>query len=311
MRKFLQNILKFTVFSIIFYLVFLSIWSWLMPPFMAKNVRNCIGCYGHLNTRIKEIPEFNNVDILVLGSSHAYRGFDPRVFEKHGIQVFNLGSSAQTPIQTYVLLNQYLNELNPKLVILEVYAGTLGIDGVESSLDLAANNRIDQYYLSTLPYLKNLQTINSTIYGSFRQLFDLDRNFIEDSIQDESHYIRGGYVQTRFSENPLNEEKVKPWIINENQLTYLKKNIAFLKENNYQFIMVQAPISTKLFESKTNNSEIDQLYSSLGSYVSFQNKLILNDTLDFYDSNHLNQQAVERFNEYLIEYLINNSLLYD
>ena len=82
-------------------------------------------------------------DVLIVGSSHAYRGIDPRILERDGITAFNLGSSAQTPINTKVLLHQYLEQINPKLVVYEAYAGTLAIDGVESSLDILSNNKID------------------------------------------------------------------------------------------------------------------------------------------------------------------------
>ncbi|WP_235802667.1 SGNH/GDSL hydrolase family protein [Vaginella massiliensis] len=163
MKKFIQNLIKFTLFAILFYIVVLCLWSWMMPSFMAKNVRNCIGCYGHLNTRVKEIPNYKDIDLLILGSSHAYRGFDTRVFEKHGLQMFNLGSSAQTRIQANVLLNQYLDQLNPKLVVLESYDGALELDGVESALDLAANNKIDLNYIRTLAVIKNISVLNSTI----------------------------------------------------------------------------------------------------------------------------------------------------
>lgn len=309
MKKFIKTLLGFTLFGLLFYGVVLSIWSLVFPDFMAKNVRNCIGCYGHLNTRIKEIPHYQNVDLLILGSSHAYRGFDTRVFDKHGLTAFNLGSSSQSPIQTHVLLKQYLEDLTPKLVVLEVYAGTLGIDGVESSLDLAANNKMDGNYLKTLLDLKNIRSINSAIYGSFRELFNLNADFVEDSVQGEDKYVKGGYVETEYQKNPLRNEKTKPWEINPTQIKYLKNNIEFLKEKNIPFVLVQAPITQKLYQSKTNNEEIDQLLAKLGPYKNFQGILELNDTLDFYDSNHLNQQAVEKFNEIFIDYIKNQNLL--
>lgn len=280
-----------------------------MPDFMAKNVRNCIGCYGHLNTRVKEIPNYKNVDLLILGSSHAYRGFDTRVFEKHGLTAFNLGSSSQSPIQTNVLLNQYIDHLNPKLLVLEVYAGTLGIDGVESSLDLAANNKMDWNYIKTLVDLKNIRSVNSAIYGSFREFFSLNDDFEEDLIQGEDKYVKGGFVETEFRKNPLKNERTQAWEINPTQIKYLERNIELLKEKNIPFILVQTPITNKLYRAKTNIEEVDQLLSELGRYKNFQGDLELNDTLDFYDSNHLNQAAVEQFNEYFIKYLNKENLI--
>jgi len=78
------------------------------------------------------------VDILFLGSSHSYRGFNPQYFS--GYKTFNLGSSAQTPIQTNLLLKRYLHQLNPKTIVYEVYPISLSIDGVESSSDIIAND---------------------------------------------------------------------------------------------------------------------------------------------------------------------------
>lgn len=309
MKKFIISLLKFSLFAFVFYIIALSLWSWIMPPFMAKNVRNCIGCYGHLNTRIKEIPQYKNIDILVLGSSHAYRGFDPRVFKKHGISMFNLGSSAQTPVQTNILLNQYLVELNPKLVVMEVYSGALEMDGVESSLDLAANNKIDENYLETLPYIKNLNTYNSTIYGGFRNLLKLNESFVEDSVQGIDRYVKGGYVESEFIKNKILSLKSSHWKLNPTQLEFLERNIELLKEKNIPFVLVQTPITNYKYDSKLNNKEIENNLAKLGKFKNFQKDLPLNDTIDFYDSNHLNQQGVEKFNEFFLKYLNSNHLL--
>ncbi|MFV0305178.1 MAG: hypothetical protein ACK5IC_06840 [Moheibacter sp.] len=309
MKRFIFNLFKFSVFTGLFYIIIISLWSWIMPPFMAKNVRNCIGCYGHLNTRVKEIPNYQNIDILILGSSHAYRGFDTRIFKEYDLSIFNLGSSSQSPIQTNILLSQYLDQLTPKLVILEVYAGTLEIDGVESSLDLAANNKVDYNYLKTLPDLKNIQSLNSAIYGIFREKLGLNKEFIEDSIQGSDQYIQGGYVETKFRKNSLIDEEKRAWRLNPTQLSYLKKNIQLLESKHIPFILVQTPITQKLYNHRTNHNEVDSLLSSLGRYKNFQGELDLNDTIDFYDSNHLNQLAVKRFNEYFIEYLKKNNFI--
>lgn len=303
MTKFIKNILLFSVFALIFYIIVLPIWSYLTPPFMAKNVRSCIGCYGHLFTRTKEAQEIKNPDILFLGSSHAYRGFDTRVFSEGGMTSFNLGSSSQTPINTKVLLNQYLDKINPKLVIYEVYAGTLTSDGVEASLDILSNNKIDKNALNMAFEINKLSTYNTLFYGYFRQLFGLNDSFQEEQIQGRDTYIKGGFVESEFSQNPLNEEPQGNWEINPKQISALKENIAYIKSKNIPVILVQAPITKKLYTARNNNKQVDSLLSTLGTYKNFYGALPLNDTIDFYDSNHLNQVAVVKFNKKLIEWL--------
>lgn len=270
---------------------------------MAKNVRSCVGCYGHLYSRVKDAEKIKNPDILFIGSSHSYRGFDTRVFQKHGIKAFNLGSSSQTPINSKVLLKQYLDKINPKMVVIEAYAGTISADGLESSLDLLSNNKIDINAFNMALEVNKFQTYNTLLYGYFRQVFGLNKNFEEAQVQNESTYIKGGgYVESKFKKNPLKEEPVEKWNINPKQIAALKENIDYLKSKNISYIIVQAPITEKLYKSKTNNKEVDSLLSTLGNYKNFQGEIKLNDTLDFYDSNHLNQEAVVRFNEKFIEY---------
>ena len=270
---------------------------------MAKNVRSCVGCYGHLFSRAKDAEKIKNIDILFIGSSHSYRGFDPRVFKKYGIEAFNLGSSSQTPINSKVLLRQYLEKINPKMVVIEAYAGTLSADGVESSLDLLSNNKIDINAFNMALEINKFQTYNTLLYGYFRQILGLNKNFIEPQVQDESTYIKGGgYVESKFKKNPLEEEPLGKWNISPKQINALKENIDYLKSKNIPYIIVQAPISHKLYNSKTNNKEVDNLLSAFGKYKNFQGEIKFNDTIDFYDSNHLNQRAVERFNEKFIEY---------
>lgn len=303
MKNFLKNIVLFTLFAGLFYIVLLPIWSCVMPPFMAKNVRNCVNCPRHLFSRVKEIDNTKNPDILFLGSSHAYRGFDPRVFQKEGLSVFNLGSSAQSPINTKVLLHQYFDKIKPKMVVYEVYAGTLDIDGVESSLDLLSNNKIDRNAVEMAREIHQLTTYNTLVYGYFRQIFGLNKNFEEPATIENDTYVKGGFVESKFVKNPLQRETTGSWNINPKQIEYLKENIRFIESRNVPVVLVQAPITKALYEAKTNNHEVDKLLNGLGTYKNFYGEIPLNDTLDFYDSNHLNQSGVVKFNKKFIEYL--------
>ena len=121
MNKEILNLLKkgllFAAFAIPAYLVLLLITAnWAPDPFK-RNINFRMGSYGHMHSRLKEVRESGQVELLFLGSSHTYRGFDTRLFEAEGWRVFNLGSSSQSHLQTQVLLQRYLQSLRPKLVI--------------------------------------------------------------------------------------------------------------------------------------------------------------------------------------------------
>lgn len=165
-----------------------------------------------------------------------------------------------------------------------------------------SNNKVDENALEMSLETKNLLSYNTAIFGLFRQTFGLNKNFKEAQSQGGDQYIKNtGYVESSFRKNPLKDEPKKAWNINPDQWEKLKENLEILKANNIPFILVQTPISKKLYDSKTNNNEIDKKLSQLGSYKNYYGAVILNDTLDFYDSNHLNQEAVEKFNRYFIE----------
>ena len=305
MKNFIKNTSLFVVFAGIFYIIVLPIWSYILPPFMAKNVRSCVGCYGYLFSRVKDIEHVKNPDILFLGSSHAYRGLDPRIFKEYGISSFNLGSSAQTPINTKVLLHQYLDKIKPKMVVYEVYVGTLSADGIGSSLDILSNNKIDIHSLRMAFDVNKVQTYNTLLYGVFRQVLGLNKNFKEDLVQAPSTYISGtGYVETVFNENQFSEKLQKEkWTIRDKQISVLKENIEFIKSKNIPVVLVQAPITSHLYSLRTNNKEADSILYNLAPYKNFYGEIPLNDTIDFYDSHHLNQQGVVKFNHQLIKWL--------
>ena len=98
---------------------------------------------SHSLVRFREANAKGPVDIVFIGSSHTYRGFDPRLFSAIGYSSQNLGSSSQTPINSFAVLQKHLDQLHPKLVIYEIYQTALSIDGMESFYDLLSNTPLD------------------------------------------------------------------------------------------------------------------------------------------------------------------------
>ena len=118
--------------------------------------------HGHSYLSFREVGDHRDVDLLFVGSSHAYRWFDPRYFDRMGLNSFNLGSTSQTPLNSYYLLREHLGALRPRLVVFEVYPLMLESDGSESALDLVnslplSGNLVSMAFASrSLPVLNNL-----------------------------------------------------------------------------------------------------------------------------------------------------------
>ena len=304
MKKFIISTILFIPLSIILYLFFLILWGDSVPKQIKTNLNYRIGSYGHMFTRLRELHDYQDIDILFLGSSHAYRSFDPRIFQHFGFETFNLGSSGQSPIQTEVLLNRYLDELNPKLIIFEVYPATFSTDGVESSLDIIANDVVGPDTIKLALKQNHLKIYNTLLYALYRDYFNNNSTYKEDIKKNTDTYINGGFVEKEISFNDeQNPIKLSKWIFNEEQFNSLKKITDLLKNKEINLILLQAPLTRIKYNSFTNNSEFDELIKQYGVYLNFNELIDLDDYTDFYDSHHLNQNGVEKFNQRVIDVL--------
>ena len=98
MKKFIFQLFAFFLFSSLIYIIGVGILGSIFPKGEVSNIIYKKGFNGHLYSRINEIDKYDEVDILFLGSSHAYRGFDTRIFKAEGYSSFNLGSSARVEV---------------------------------------------------------------------------------------------------------------------------------------------------------------------------------------------------------------------
>ena len=268
---------------------------------LRPNLIYPLGWKGHLHSRVNEIPKYNNVDVLVLGSSHAYRGFDPRIFEKYDLTMFNLGSSGQSPAAGHVLLQRYLDDLSPKIILYVLPPGSFYSKGIESSLDVIANDQNDSHTAKLALRVNHLKTYNTFIYGSMRNLFRLDKNFVEPINRESEKYIAGGYVEKHDRNNILDEQTEITWKLNEMQMEAFEENLKLFKERNIPFIILQTPVTENIYQAYENPEKYDELMNSYGEYHNFNGEIDLNDTLHFYDSHHMNSTGVEIFNRYFLD----------
>jgi hypothetical protein len=310
MKVYLKNIFLFIGFVSIFYFFSLILWGNLLPSFFFKNFNYEVFSYSHMNSRIKDIKSYNNVDILFFGSSHSYRSFDIRIFKAHGITSFNLGSSAQTPIQTEILLKRYLELLNPKLVIYEVFPGTFSSDGVESAVDLIAHDINDIETVKMALKLNNIKIYNTLLFALFRDFLNLSNDFVENVKKSNDCYIKGGFVEKELSYfDNRNDYPLRSWNLVQYQLDMFERVLKELKERQIDVVLVQAPITRELYNSHSNNIEVDNYFRSKCNYYNFNELIRLSSKKHFYDSHHLNKNGVLIFNKELLKILKNDNIL--
>jgi len=303
MYKFIRKVLVFSLIVPLFYTIALLVFGMYAPSKLKSNLNYKRGSKGHLFTRLKEVNDFNNVDILFLGSSHSYRGIDTRIYKEKGLNVFNLGSSSQTPIQTLVLLNRFLDSLNPKLIIYDVYPVALSSDGVESALDLIANDKNDIHSFKMVKEIKHLKVYNTYLYGLMVDFLGLNKSFQEPLKRGPDNYISGGFVQkelAHYTPEFLGKKEIE---LNDKQLVSLKKVIDKVTEKGIPIALVYIPIAPSNYERYNNNEKFDSIMNEYAAFYNFNKELKLDDSLHFYDSHHLNQIGIDVFNEKLLEKL--------
>lgn len=312
MKKFLKNSLIFLIFFSSFYVIGICLLGEIAPYHFRKSISYKIGGYGFLYSKIKDIEKHKNVDILIIGTSHAYRGLDTRIFKKNGISVLNLGSSIQSPIQTNILFNRYLDEINPKLVVYDVNPEIFNSDGVEAGLDLISNDYIAYDSFKMALKINSIKLYNTLIFAFYKQMINANKDFKENKFKSDDTYISGGYVEKKMKFNKNNTiYNRKPFEFRDLQMEWFDKNIELLNNKNIPFVLIHTPITKNLYKSKTDYSKIDSLMNkkSHGRYYDFNKLINLSDTLDFYDDNHLNTDGVKKFDNFFIQLLKKDKII--
>jgi len=317
--SFIKSVLQFLVFGFCFYIVFIILSGCFLPDFFRRNlVLNRFG--GFTAERLAEADSVSQKDILILGSSRAYRGFDPRLFDKAGYSIFNLGTSNQTPIQSLYLLQKYAERLRPKVVIFEVNPDIFSNDGVESSVDIISNSTFSGQLFSMALDINHIKTWNAFIFSAFTTLTSYNVENKAANNNPALSYISGGFAECLDTNYYINNGNSYLCSLSEQQLDAYHEIETLLQVKSIQLIKVQAPIAPKLYETCEENTKFNSIMDVSGIYYNFnliapimdtmntkmETSTSLWDTQYFVDGQHLNQKGVRVFNKKVVELLKND-----
>ena len=307
MKKFIIKISIIIPVFIALHLIYVLLFH--LSPFSGNgNIKYRRGSKGHMLTRLKEIKDFQDVDILFLGSSHTYRSFDVEYFRTKGISSFNLGSSSQTPDVTRLLLDNYLQTTNPKLVVYEVYPEMIFTERAESMADVVSNLPLSDLGILTKPQFISLDNLYTAWLSTLRQV--AGDKIEPKERQNGDMYVKGGYVRNLKTRTQFNIQQDRI-ALDTLSLGYssFKTNLELLRKNDVKVLLCLVPMPSDTYSYYSQDSiELYSLFSNLSHYVDL-NYIELNDTLDFMDDDHLNNRGVLIMNEHLLNHIFNLELL--
>lgn len=276
--------------------------GWPLLAYLTQHLVEPGGRYHSLR-RFGEVDDHGSVDIVFFGSSHAYRGFDPRLFAEAGYRAYNLGSTNQTPLNSYFLAQRHLPQLNPRLAIVEIYYATLAGDGFESTRDLLVNTSWSWDMQRMAFATRHLGAIDYGLSKGLGFIGDI-RSVAQRDIEGE-RYVAGGYVETGDHRRELTEREPFTVEISPRQIDWLQATTRWIREAGTRVVWVTHPLPRDHREALDNYESVHQAIRGAAQraqvdYWSFDGRLQLDPREHFADFHHLDAEGVAIFNRALI-----------
>ena len=235
-------------------------------------------------------------DAIVLGSSHAYRGYDPRIFEEAGTTLFNAGTSAQNAKGSFVLYNEYLRN-RTDFFILDIYDPVFELEGTESNMRLIQNVPTNTAAFALVKQEVKMYTLNA-----------LAVRLASLNVKDEApnaDYIKNGFCEKKgilYAVEPLNDSVFDA---NEEMYVAFETMIKQMQGDGKRIVLCSHPLpqspGLRNYHEKFL-SRFTPLIECLGvPYIDLTYYTEGFGVNEFADLSHLNQQGVELYNSLLLQ----------
>lgn len=254
-----------------------------------------------------------NASGIIIGSSRAHRGYNPRILtEKTGKDFHNIAmhgmplSNYSLILQDYLLINQA-----PEIVLINIDIQTLAANDLMGGINLL------------LPGIKDNSQILNNIY-QFRHIkyyrpygYFFYKEQIIDKIEFPmtTHYNGFGGLNKTWENPPtdamLDTAKMKPYKINkEESERYIKNIVDVAQKHEIKYIIFSlAPYHKSLWSKTKNKKELVEFMEKMAekygiTLINFLESDIKNHTKYYYDAVHLNLSGSQVFTAALADSLL-------
>lgn len=259
--------------------------------------------------------EKDSLDVIVFGSSRAWKGCDTRVmYDKYGLSAYNYGCNWQAMNTTLLFLRDALRTQTPKVVCIEASF----VNYLEEDVDLDGQvyyTRQIPFFTGKIDYLKQCFGDDMERYASYLvPLIMFHDNWIQ--INDENFRFPGSerYIESRgYDEstvvNPYeipDYTTMKQIEIEEKCIDNLNKIVKECHDRGIDIIFYTCPYAGAYpyYEAMEQYAAANGCdYINLFRHL---DELGINAETDFQDEAHLNKYGAEKVADYLGDYIVKN-----
>jgi hypothetical protein len=251
--------------------------------------------------KFAEFDKNGKYDVVVLGSSRAYRGYNPEIFADSGLVLYNLGTSAQSIRNTYFIAESYITKENTGLLIIDLFSGAFRPMQLESSADLIQNLDDTSASRDIALHTKDIRCLNMYVV---RRVTESDGPSFNNAVGMVNGYLGRSDSLMPAMKKYMQYFRQSPEVtlrMGEEEIMYFDKLVALCQERGINFVLVYSPTST--FYSQANHAVFtDTLNNHISGvkYFDYSSSMGLSSVDCFYDDTHMNSTGVEQFNRPLI-----------
>lgn len=263
--------------------------------FVYRAVQGLVWKGGFSYDRFREFNPEGKYDILVFGSSRANRGIDPRSFERAGYSIYNLGTDDQTPINTCVMVKEFVKKNNCRLVLLDVYDKVFSQNPLESNSDLIQNMHNDGDAFKMTLAAGDLRAVNQ--FGvrlmlknqqpEYKAETDLYKGF--RGLDEPFHYSKDSYYYFSMPKH----------------LHAFDETLKYLASINVPVLVTCQPLPKMPMKHNAFVRDIQPILKkyNLTLYDFTDDRALVNPS-GFADMSHLNSDGAKRYSDFLADSLV-------
>lgn len=256
-----------------------------------------------------------SVDVLVMGSSHAYVDIDPAVLlNEEGISAYDLCASMQPIWNTYYDLKEALKYQQPKLIVVDIYRLVESFDYVKESKlikstfgmrpskekmaaireSLSAEQQKDAWlYFLEFPIYHN--RYREVTFSDFLTDYSLPEDYRGHVPADHVEAMERSAVSQVTEQMPMTEKTA----------LYFQKLLDLAKKEKIPVLLILTPYIVQEDDQKVYNTVKELLATYPEDEVRFldfneaYDEIGIDFATDFADYDHLNVAGCQKFSSYL------------